>query len=103
LVVHVIGNKLAKGLDKHQVQALEHESEKRLDGYRQTLAQRQIEAEVHLAMGKTVIEILRLAREHEASLIVMGRTGKDWFQEYWLGGVSHRVAELSERPVLLVP
>ena len=34
---------------------------------------------------------------------VMGRTGKDWLQEYWLGGVSHRVAEMSERPVLIVP
>jgi nucleotide-binding universal stress UspA family protein len=103
LVVHVIGNKLAKGLNQSQLQALEQESEKRLGGYRQTLSQRQITAEIHLAVGKTVTEILRLSRAHDASLIVMGRTGKDWFQEYWLGGVSHRVAELSELPVLLVP
>jgi nucleotide-binding universal stress UspA family protein len=36
-------------------------------------------------------------------MIVMGRTGKDWFKEYWLGGVSHKVAELSELPVMLIP
>jgi nucleotide-binding universal stress UspA family protein len=36
-------------------------------------------------------------------MIALGRTGKDWLSEYFLGGVSHRVAENSELPVLLVP
>jgi nucleotide-binding universal stress UspA family protein len=36
-------------------------------------------------------------------MIVMGRTGKDWLSQYWLGGVSHRIAETSELPVLLIP
>ncbi|MGB5617968.1 MAG: universal stress protein [Desulfobacterales bacterium] len=54
-------------------------------------------------MGKTAAEILRLSREQKATMIVMGHTGKDWFQEYWLGGVSHRLAEIPELPVLLVP
>lgn len=60
-------------------------------------------AETGISIGKTVSEIIRQSRERKATLIVMGRTGKDWFQEYWLGGVSHRVAEISELPVLLVP
>ncbi|MEN8780194.1 MAG: universal stress protein [Desulfobacterales bacterium] len=60
-------------------------------------------AESYLSIGKTAAEILRLSREQKATMIVMGRNGKDWFQEYWLGGVSHRVAEISELPVLLVP
>ena len=60
-------------------------------------------AEHHLSAGKTVQEIIRLSRDHNASMIVMGKTGKDWFREYWLGGVSHQIAELSELPVLLIP
>ncbi|MCK4620421.1 MAG: universal stress protein, partial [Desulfobacterales bacterium] len=47
--------------------------------------------------------IVRVAREHKASMIVMGTTGKDRFKEFWLGSVSHRVTESSELPVLLVP
>jgi nucleotide-binding universal stress UspA family protein len=62
-----------------------------------------LRAEAYLAIGKTAVEIIRMSREYNATMIVMGRTGKDWFQEYWLGGVSHRVAENSELPVLLVP
>ncbi len=54
-------------------------------------------------IGKTAAEVIRLSRERGATMIAMGRTGKDWFKEYWLGGVSHRVAEHSELPVLLVP
>jgi len=50
-----------------------------------------------------VAEILKMSREHKATMIVMGRTGKDWLEEYWLGGVSHRIAELSEVPVLIIP
>lgn len=103
LVVHNIGSKIAKGLDQESLAALEKESKKRLAAYGSQLQQRELAAEYHLSMGKTVPEIIRLSRDHNASMIVMGKTGKDWFQEYWLGGVSHRVAELSELPVLLVP
>ena len=62
-----------------------------------------IKAKSILSAGKTVQEIIRLSRSRGASMIAMGRTGNDWFQEYWLGGVSHKIAELSELPVLLVP
>ena len=60
-------------------------------------------SEYHLAMGRTVEEIIKMSREYGATMIIVGRTGKDWFHEYWLGGVSHQIAELSELPVLLIP
>ncbi len=103
LVTHVIGAKISKGLKRKKIKALETESQKRLQTYCEIAAKAGVEAEAHLSCGKTAAEILRLSREYKASMIVMGRTGKDWFQEYWLGGVSHRVAEMSELPVLLVP
>jgi hypothetical protein len=31
-----------------------------------------------------------MSRDFGATMIVLGRTGKDWFHQYWLGGVSHQ-------------
>jgi len=103
LVVHVLGRNVTKNADADAIAALEKESRKRLDSACVRLAEAGIQAEALLSSGHAAAEIVHLARVHEASLIVMGRTGKDWFQEYWLGGVSHRVAETAERPVLVIP
>jgi len=103
IVVHVIGAKLSKGLTKAALKRLETESKKRLDAYCRRLNEIGLEATSDLSIGKTAAEVIRLSRERRATMIAMGRTGKDWFKEYWLGGVSHRVAEHSELPVLLVP
>ncbi|MBI9082232.1 MAG: universal stress protein [Desulfobacterales bacterium] len=103
LVVHVIGNKLASGRTSEDLAALENESRQRLAASCRRLTEAGLSAGCHLGRGKSAAEIVRLSRAHGASMIVMGRTGKDWFQEYFLGGVSHRVAEHSELPVMLVP
>ena len=103
MVAHIIEVKIAKGHDKSGLERLEKESEKRLNEYCDTLKKNGIKAESHLSSGKSAPEIIRVAREHKASMIIMGTTGKDRFKEFWLGSVSHRVAEESELPVLLVP
>jgi nucleotide-binding universal stress UspA family protein len=103
VVVHVIGVKIAKGLNSDQLDVLRQEGKARLAGYRRQLEQAGIHAETILAEGRTAAQIIRLARQTQASMIALGRTGKDWLSEYFLGGVSHRVAENSELPVLLVP
>lgn len=103
LVVHVIDTKLTKGMNRDRRTEIEKESKKRLENYCRKIEQFGMNAEQHLSAGKTVQELIRLSRDHKASMIVMGRTGKDWFHEYWLGGVSHQIAELSELPVLVVP
>ena len=103
IVAHVLGARMIKNLEDQAIRRLEDESLKRLGAYCQHVDDADMRSESHLAVGRTVEEILRLSREYGATMIVMGRTGKDWFQEYWLGGVSHRIAELSELPVLLVP
>ena len=103
IVSHVIGARLIKNVDPAGVKRLEDESTARLKAYCKKIDDANIKNEHHLAMGRTVEEIIKISRDYGATMIVMGRTGKDWFKEYWLGGVSHRVAELSELPVLLVP
>lgn len=103
LVAHVVGDKLSKGMAPDSLKLLEDESRRRLEVYCRKLEKAGMPAESHLGFGLPAREIIRIAREHRASMIVMGRTGKDWFEEYWLGGVSHKVAESSELPVMLIP
>jgi nucleotide-binding universal stress UspA family protein len=103
LVTHVLGSRRLNNLEQPAIQRLEAESRKRLNECCQLIEAAGIPGESHLAMGRTVEEVIELSREHEATMIVLGRTGKDWLHEYWLGGVSHQIAELSELPVLLIP
>lgn len=103
IVAHILGARQTRNLESSAIQRLEEESAKRLGDYCRQIDAAGITSESHLAVGRTVEEIIKLSREFNASMIVMGRTGKDWFQEYWLGGASHQVAELSELPVLLIP
>ena len=103
LVSHVIGVKISKNLDKTGLQRLERESKERLAAYCKTLQEAGIRAEAHQGAGRSVEEILRLSRELKASMIIIGTSGKDRLRDLRLGSVSHRVAELSEIPTLLVP
>jgi len=103
IVAHVIGARRIKNVEPEGVKRLEEESAKRLQAYCHQIDDAGMESEYHLAMGRTVEEIIKMSRDYGATMIVMGRTGKDWLLEYWLGGVSHQVAELSELPVLLIP
>jgi nucleotide-binding universal stress UspA family protein len=103
IVVHNIGAKISKAMSPVQLQELKKESSRRLKEYCKRLTASGLKAESHLSSGRTFPEIINLSRQYNASMIVLGRTGKDWMSEYWLGGVSHRVAENSELPVLLIP
>jgi nucleotide-binding universal stress UspA family protein len=102
-VSHIIDSKIIKNQGEKEISRLKEESRNRLDNYCSRLNKMTLLSESYLAIGKTFVEIIRLSREYDATMIVLGRTGKDWFKEYWLGGVSHKVAELSELPVMLVP
>lgn len=102
-VCHIIGVKISKGRDKSELYRIEKESWERLEDYCAKLKSVGIAAEPHLGAGRTPLEIIRISREREATMIVMGTTGKDRLREIFLGSNSHRVAEMSELPTLLVP
>lgn len=53
-------------------------------------------------MEKPYREIINLASEEDASLILMGSHGKGFIKEILLGSVSQRVLEYSDRSVLIV-
>ena len=59
--------------------------------------------ETHLGAGKILDEILRISRDRQASMIILGTSGKGWLSEFIHGSTSHEVVKASELPSLLVP
>ena len=57
---------------------------------------------VSLIKGTPQDEILRFAKEQHCDLIVMGSRGLSGLKEFFLGSVSHYVAQHAEVPVLIV-
>jgi nucleotide-binding universal stress UspA family protein len=102
-VIHVIETKISKGVSRRELKRLERESKERLSAYAVTLQNTGIKAETHLAAGRTEEEILRLSGELKSTMIILGTTGKDRIGEFFLGSVSQRIAEMSDRPTLLIP
>ena len=100
----MIEGKTSKNLDADEFESMERKSKRRLTVYCKALQDVKIKAEPHLGAGTSVVdEILRLSRELKASMIILGTSNKGLTRELLLGSVSHRVAELSELPTLLVP
>lgn len=54
------------------------------------------------AEGDPAAQIIKVAKEGHYQLIVIGSRGLGTFKEMMLGGVSHRVSQLSPCPVLII-
>ncbi|MBE0617080.1 MAG: universal stress protein [Proteobacteria bacterium] len=100
-VVHAMTEKDLRR--EERVLAEEAECRQRLDAICSELRSLGMEAESHLLAGAIAEEVLEAATDHHATLILMGTKGKHGVKEIWLGSASHRVAESSPLPVLLVP
>jgi nucleotide-binding universal stress UspA family protein len=102
-VCHVIESKDSKSIDKSEVHTLENETRDKLESYCDRLKSAGIDVENHLGAGNVSEEIIRMSRECEASMIIMGTTSKSRLHELFLGSNSHQIAQTSELPTLLVP
>jgi nucleotide-binding universal stress UspA family protein len=94
-------------LDPHLKDRLEEFNERdrgRLEELKQALLRQGApEIDTVIRYGVPFEEIARLAREHEAQLVVMGTQGRGFVGEVFLGSVSHSVLRHSVAPVLLIP
>lgn len=74
-----------------------------LDRVARMAAESGIEAGTRLRSGIVFEEILDEARREEADLVVMGRSGRHGLAGGLVGSSALRVAEFTDRPLLLVP
>ena len=62
-----------------------------------------VDTTYQVSMGQIVNQILKVADEKEAFLIVAGTRDKHTLKDKWLGTVSSGVSIRADRPVLLIP
>ncbi|KUG20680.1 MAG: universal stress protein [Methanomicrobiaceae archaeon] len=81
---------------------MREEIERRIREVRRAVERAGLKTKVRLPIGAPDQEILRIAREEEASLIVIGSHGKSNLRSALLGSVSASVIRNARQPVLVV-
>jgi universal stress protein A len=79
------------------------ELQKSLDALAERHAQPDLAIQSHLVQGLADREVVRVAKELGAELIVMGTHGRTGLPHLFLGSVAERVVRTSSVPVLTVP
>jgi len=101
-VVHVVDQKQLSG-SAMAIQKTRKKIRAKLDEICQTFEAEGISAFPHVYVGDPEQEIEKAARECQATLIVMGSSGKANWVERWLGSTPRNIAEKSDFPTLLIP
>jgi len=101
-VVHVADQKQRSG-SAMAIQKTRKKIRAKLDEICQTFEAEGISAFPHVYVGDPEQEIEKAARECQATLIVMGSSGKANWVERWLGSTPRNIAEKSDFPTLLIP
>lgn len=99
-----IDEKTLEKSSENEIQTLKASIAKKLDEYGNHLKGEGIESEPHIGAGNVLEEMIRIARERNASMIIVGNTCEDHFLSNILDrSLSYQIANLSELPTLLVP
>ncbi len=89
---------------KHRLEEFNEIDRERLEILKESLAKRgKPVIDIELVYGSPYTEIIRLIRERNVNLVVMGNQGRGFVKELYLGSVSHNVVRTSEASVLLIP
>jgi nucleotide-binding universal stress UspA family protein len=102
-VVHAASEKELTGESAMAIQKLRKETRARLDEICDRLEKKGIRSRPHVYIGDPAVEIERAAKDCQATMILMGSSGKAGWKERWLKSVPVKIAEASMFPTLLIP
>jgi len=102
-IIHVVSQKKLKGTSAMGIQAIRKDTRKKLEEICNVFEAEGVKADAHVYIGQPDEEIEKAAREHQASMIVLGSSGKTAWVERWLGSTPQSIAEDSIYPTLLIP
>ena len=102
-IIHVVSQKKLKGTSAMGIQAIRKETRKKLEEICDIFESEGIKADAHVYIGEPDEEIEKAAREYQATMIVLGSSGKTAWVERWLGSTPQSIAEKSIYPTLLIP
>lgn len=102
-VIHVVDEKELTGSNSLEVQKTRKQTRKKLDEICEIFEAQGINAEAHVYVGDPDQEIEKAVRECQATMVVMGSSGKVRWVERWIGSTPKKIAEDTVYPTLLIP
>ncbi|MFN3395679.1 MAG: universal stress protein [Thermodesulfovibrionales bacterium] len=102
VVAHVMNEKAMRLQPPEKFKEFEKEDMERLQTVKKELEQSGFKVKTRLEVGRPGTDLIRIAREEDITMIVMGTHGKGYVEGILWGSVSRNVVEYSNRPVLLI-
>jgi nucleotide-binding universal stress UspA family protein len=102
-VIHVVDDKELTGDNSLTVQKTRKKTREKLDRICDIFENQGMRAEPHVYVGDPVKEIEKAARENQATMVVLGSSGKSSFVEKWIGSTPRKIAEDTIYPTLIIP
>ncbi len=102
-VMHVTNEKKLKNNSTHLVQKIRREERAKLDDLCDTFEDKGIKTKAHVYVGDPEKEIIKAAREYQASMVILGSSSRTSIVERWMGSTTRTIAEKSIFPCLLIP
>ncbi len=102
-IINVASEKELTGSTSMEVQKTRKEKKHKLEEVCDALEVEGIHARSHVYIGDPVQEIEKAARECQATMVVLGSSGKASWAERWIGSIPRSIAENSIFPTLLIP
>lgn len=102
IVAHIMDEKAMRLQPEEKFREFERIDMEKLAEVKKELENEGFKVKTHLTVGNPRAELIRIARQEDATLIVMGSHGKGRMEGILWGSVSRNVTEYSDKPVLLV-
>ena len=96
--IEIYSSRNAVALEKEIIEGVKEE----LEPIKKELERASLVARTMLVTGMPVREILRVEKEEDVSLTVIGSHGKSNLEEMFLGSVSEKVARKCTKPILII-
>lgn len=102
IIAHVMDEHTLQYSDAGTIEEFRKKDLERLEHTKTRLLLAGFHARTHLHFGTPHNEIVRISKEENVSLIVMGHHGKGWLKNLLVGSTTERVLRHSTVPVLVV-
>ncbi|MEW6110314.1 MAG: universal stress protein [Nitrospirota bacterium] len=102
IIAHIMDEKAMKLQSPEKFREFERIDEEKLEEVKMELEKEGLIAKIRLDVGNPRPDLIRIAKEEDVSLIVIGSHGKGYVRGIMQGSVSRNVVEYSDRPVLLI-
>lgn len=102
IIAHVMDEKAMRLQSPEKFREFERIDKERLEEVKKELGKEGLIAKVRLDVGNPRSDLIRIAKEEDVSLIVIGSHGKGYVRGILWGSVSRNVVEYSDRPILLI-